>query len=47
MSVPGRDHTTPLVAVSRSGVEKGLPLAVSFGPEEVVAAWTSPPGRTS
>jgi len=47
MSVPGRDHTTPLVAVSRSGVEEGLPVAASFGPEEIVAAWGSPPGRAS
>lgn len=42
MSVPGRDYTTPMVAVSRSGVEEGLPVAASFGPEEIVAAWTSP-----
>ena len=39
MSVPGRHYTTPLVAVSRNGVEEGLPLAASFGPEEIVAAW--------
>jgi uncharacterized protein len=39
MSVPGRDHTTPLVAVSRNGVEDGLPLAASFGPDELIAAW--------
>jgi hypothetical protein len=39
MSVPGRDYTTPLVAVSRSGVDEGLPLAASFGPEELIAAW--------
>ncbi|WP_424923352.1 ATP-binding protein [Actinocrispum wychmicini] len=39
MSVPGRDYPTPLVAVSRSGVEEGLPLAASFGPEEIIAAW--------
>jgi AAA+ ATPase superfamily predicted ATPase len=39
MSVPGRDYTTPLVAVSRNGVEEGLPLAASFGPEEIIAAW--------
>src|SRR6266568_904406 len=36
MSVPGRDFTAPLVAVSRNGVEEGLPLAASFGPEEIV-----------
>jgi AAA+ ATPase superfamily predicted ATPase len=47
MSVPGRDHTTPLIAVSRAGIEEGLPLAASFGPEDIVAAWeTSPPGST-
>jgi AAA+ ATPase superfamily predicted ATPase len=39
MSVPGRDYATPLVAVSRNGVEEGLPLAASFGPEEIIAAW--------
>ncbi|MFL6120668.1 ATP-binding protein [Actinophytocola sp.] len=42
MSVPGRDHATPLVAVSRSGVREGLPLAASFGPEEIVSAWARP-----
>jgi hypothetical protein len=48
MSVPGRDHTAPLVAVSRCGVEAGLPLAASFGPEDIVAAWeSSPSGRAS
>jgi hypothetical protein len=25
--------------VSRNGVEEGLPLAASFGPEQIVAAW--------
>ncbi|MGV9297423.1 MULTISPECIES: ATP-binding protein [Amycolatopsis] len=39
MSIPGRDHTTPLIAVSRNGIEDGLPLAASFGPEEIVEAW--------
>lgn len=39
MSVPGRDYTTPLVAVSRSGVEEGLPVTCAFGPEEILAAW--------
>ncbi|HYQ69182.1 ATP-binding protein [Actinophytocola sp.] len=47
MSVPGRDHSTPLIAVSRGGVEEGLPVAASFGPEELVAAWASPPGGAS
>lgn len=45
MSVPGRDHTTPLVAVSRSGVAPGLPLAASFSPEDIVRAWE--PGGAS
>jgi AAA+ ATPase superfamily predicted ATPase len=45
MSVPGRDYSTPLVAVSRSGVAAGLPLAASFSPEDIVGAWEpSPPG---
>ncbi len=39
MSVPGRQHTTPLVAASRSGFEPGLPLAAAFGPRELIAAW--------
>lgn len=39
MSVPGRDHTTPLVAVSRNGFEKSLPMTATFGPEEILAAW--------
>lgn len=39
MSVPGRDYTTPLIAVSRSGVEPGPPHSLSFGPEEIIAAW--------
>lgn len=43
MSVPGRDYSTPLVAVSRSGVAAGLPLAASFGPEDIVAAWEHRP----
>lgn len=43
MSVPGRDHTTPLVAVSRNGVEEGLPLAASFGPDEIITAWRREP----
>ncbi|OXM44917.1 ATP-binding protein [Amycolatopsis alba] len=39
MTIPGRDHITPLVAVSRSGVEEGLPLAATFGPDELIEAW--------
>ncbi|OEU86107.1 ATPase [Streptomyces abyssalis] len=38
-AVPGTSEDTPLVAVSRCGVEEGLPLAVSWGPEELVRAW--------
>jgi hypothetical protein len=41
MSVPGRDYSTPLIAVSRNGVEEGLGLAASFGPGEIIAAWRS------
>lgn len=39
MSIPGRDYATPLVAVSRAGVEQGLPLAATFGPDELIQAW--------
>lgn len=39
MSVAGRDYTTPLVVVSRSGIENELPIAAHFGPEEIIAAW--------
>ncbi|WP_409493937.1 ATP-binding protein [Amycolatopsis sp. cmx-11-12] len=39
MSIPGRDYTTPLVAVSRSGFDEGLPLAATFGPDELIEAW--------
>ncbi|WP_205710950.1 DUF234 domain-containing protein [Isoptericola sp. BMS4] len=38
-AVPGADATTPLVAVSRSGVDGDLPLAATWGPEQLVAAW--------
>ncbi|MFD8247413.1 ATP-binding protein [Nocardia sp. NPDC059691] len=38
-AVPGTDHGTALVAVSRSGVAKNLPLALHWGPEDLVRAW--------
>ncbi|MQS07609.1 ATP-binding protein [Streptomyces alkaliphilus] len=39
LAVPGTDPNTPLVAVSRSGVAEGLPLAAWWGPEDLVRAW--------
>ncbi|MDT0347761.1 ATP-binding protein [Streptomyces litchfieldiae] len=39
LAVPGTEAGTPLVAVSRSGVEDGLPLAAHWGPEDLVRAW--------
>ncbi|WP_432866192.1 DUF234 domain-containing protein [Microbispora rosea] len=39
LAVPGADTGTPLVAVSRSGVDDGLPLAAHWGPEDLLAAW--------
>ncbi|MER6089584.1 ATP-binding protein [Streptomyces bluensis] len=39
LAVPGAGPDTPLVAVSRSGVTDGLPLAAHWGPEELVRAW--------
>ncbi|MGW4089304.1 ATP-binding protein [Nocardia sp. NPDC004750] len=38
-AVPETDHGTALVAVSRSGVAKNLPLAWHWGPEDLVRAW--------
>ncbi len=38
-TVPGATPETPLVAVSRSGVAGDLPLAASWGPEDLVHAW--------
>lgn len=38
-AVPGTGDDTPLVAVSRCGVEPGLPLAAHWGPDEIVGAW--------
>lgn len=42
-SVPGAADRTPKVAVSRPGVESGLPLAAAWGPDDLLAAW---PDRT-
>ncbi|WP_373685536.1 hypothetical protein [Streptomyces lunaelactis] len=39
LAVPGAEPDTPLVAVSRSGVAEGLPLAAHWGPEDLVRAW--------
>lgn len=39
LAVPGADADTPLVAVSRKGVADGIPLAASWGPEDLVRAW--------
>ncbi|MQY20226.1 ATP-binding protein [Nocardia macrotermitis] len=39
LAVPGTQHDIALVAVSRSGVDGGLPLAASWGPEELLRAW--------
>ncbi|MEU4345168.1 DUF234 domain-containing protein [Nocardia sp. NPDC023852] len=39
LAVPGADHSTPLVAVSRSGIAESLPLARHWGPEDLVRAW--------
>ncbi|RBO86536.1 DUF234 domain-containing protein [Nocardia puris] len=39
LSVPGTRYETPLVVVSRSGVEEGLPIAAHWGPEDLLRAW--------
>lgn len=39
LAVPGAGHDTRLVAVSRSGVAENLPLAMHWGPEDLVRAW--------
>ncbi|MFD3756638.1 ATP-binding protein [Streptomyces sp. NPDC058622] len=39
LAVPGAEPGTALVAVSRCGVEDGLPLAAHWGPEDLVGAW--------
>ncbi|MEU7633898.1 ATP-binding protein [Nocardia sp. NPDC049220] len=39
LAVPGTQVNTPLIAVSRSGVHHDLPLAMCWGPEDLVRAW--------
>lgn len=39
LSVPGANADTPLVAVSRCGVDPDLPLTAHWGPEDLVRAW--------
>jgi AAA+ ATPase superfamily predicted ATPase len=39
VAVPGLGEEVPLVGVSRSGFIDGLPLAATWGPEDLVAAW--------
>ncbi|MCP2299240.1 hypothetical protein SAMN04244553_0016 [Nocardia amikacinitolerans] len=39
LSVPGADTRTPLVAVSRAGLGAELPLAMHWGPADLVDAW--------
>ncbi|WP_024804465.1 ATP-binding protein [Nocardia sp. BMG51109] len=39
LAVPGTAFDTPLVAVSRSGTAPDLPLAMCWGPEDILAAW--------
>ncbi|MGW5108047.1 ATP-binding protein [Nocardia sp. NPDC004123] len=39
LAVPGAQFDTPLVAVSRSGVDGDLPVAAHWGPEDLLRAW--------
>jgi uncharacterized protein len=39
LAVPGTLPDTPLVAVSRNGVDADLPLAARWGPDDLVRAW--------
>ncbi len=39
LAVPGTQFDTPLVAVSRSGVEGDLPIAAHWGPGDLLRAW--------
>lgn len=39
VAVPGAGADTPLVAVSRCGVDEGIPLAAHWGPDDLVRAW--------
>lgn len=38
--VPGAEDDVPLVVVSRSGVDKELPLASVWSPDDLLAAWS-------
>jgi AAA+ ATPase superfamily predicted ATPase len=40
--VPGATPETPLVAVSRSGVARDLPLAASWSADDLLRAWSDP-----
>ena len=42
LAVPGATPDTPLVAVSRRAVDDSLPLAMSWGPDDLVRAWGDP-----
>lgn len=37
--IPGTGPDTPLIAVSRSGVQERLPLTFHWGPEDLIRAW--------
>ncbi len=39
LAIPGTQFDTPLVAVSRSGVDGDLPVATCWGPEDLLRAW--------
>ncbi len=39
LAIPGTDARTPLVAVTRSGVDGDLPLTAVWDAEDIVAAW--------
>jgi hypothetical protein len=39
-AVPGTTPDTPLVAVSRTGFAGNLPLAATWGPQDLIRAWT-------
>lgn len=39
LAVPGTRFDTPLVAVSRSGVDSELPITAHWGPEDLLHAW--------
>ncbi|MCO6011255.1 hypothetical protein NE236_40530 [Actinoallomurus purpureus] len=37
--LPGADDSTPLLVISRSGVDQGLTGVSAFGPEDLITAW--------